>query len=149
MDQSFLERINQKHNEQRELFEYQNSRVLARPKTTVLSVVAYSLAYLLFIAACVILNILIKAPLYLEIPISVVIYVIFSELSLKYIGIKIVECYQHYASEKTRRQCMCVPSCSEYSIICLKKYGLLRALIKIRRRLKKTCRGPLFKVDPP
>ena len=55
--------------------------------------------------------------------------------------IGLIRLYQRYASEFTRRQCLCMPTCSEYSIMCLQKYGLIKALIKIRKRLLKTC-GP-------
>lgn len=67
----------------------------------------------------------------------------------RFLGIKIVECYQHYASEATRRKCKCVPSCSEYAILCLKKYGLIKALLKIKKRLFVTCQGFDYILDDP
>jgi len=45
---------------------------------------------------------------------------------------------------------MCVPSCSEYAIICLEKiFPLTVALLKIRKRLYKTCKGEDYKLDFP
>ncbi|MBQ9805334.1 MAG: membrane protein insertion efficiency factor YidD [Clostridia bacterium] len=64
-------------------------------------------------------------------------------------GIKLVECYQHYTSEEVRRRCLCVPSCSEYAIACFKKYWFIQAILKIRKRLYFTCQGDEYKLDPP
>ena len=61
--------------------------------------------------------------------------IVFSDFYLRFLGIKAVECYQHYAKEETRRKCLCVPSCSEYAILCLKKYELIKALLKIKKRI--------------
>ena len=70
-------------------------------------------------------------------------------LTLRVILIKLVQCYQHYASAERRRKCLCKPTCSEYAILCLKKYNLVKALIKIQIRLTKTCKGELYKIDYP
>lgn len=149
MKKSDFEKNFQEFEKQRRLFEYQNSRILVRPKTKIFDVLAIALAYFLIIGFCVFLNIKISVPYYYEIPFSVIVYVFISEIVLRYLGIKIVECYQHYAKEITRRQCICIPSCSEYAIICFKKYLLIKALLKIQKRLLVTCKGHLFKIDPP
>lgn len=61
-----------------------------------------------------------------------------------------IKCYQRYAKEETRKRCKCVPSCSEYALLCLSKvFPLILALIKIRRRLYKTCDGEEYKLDYP
>ena len=61
-----------------------------------------------------------------------------------------IKCYQRYAKEETRKRCKCVPSCSEYALLCLSKvFPLIVALIKIRRRLYKTCDGEEYKLDYP
>ena len=62
--------------------------------------------------------------------------------------IKLVDCYQHYAKEETRRKCLCKPTCSEYAISVLKKHCLIVALNKIRIRLFITCKGD-YKIDLP
>ena len=135
--------------EQDRLFDYQNSRVLTRPKTKIIDVVMLVTAYLSVMAFFVVLNVKISVPYYYKIPVSIISYWLISEFSLRYIGIKIVECYQHYAKEETRRRCICVPSCSEYAIACFKKYELIKALIKIRKRLTVTCKGIIYKIDDP
>ncbi|MBQ3590244.1 MAG: membrane protein insertion efficiency factor YidD [Clostridia bacterium] len=146
--QAFLEAYRQ-NEEQVRLFEYQNSRVLPRPKTKPLSVILLAILHTLIIAIFIVLNVKISVPYYYEIPVSILSYWLATEILFRLIGIKIVECYQHYAKEETRRRCLCVPSCSEYSIACLKKYLLIKALLKIRKRLLITCRGKLYIIDPP
>ena len=70
-------------------------------------------------------------------------------LSKKTIAIKAVECYQHYAKETTRRRCLCMPTCSEYAILVLREYPFMKALRMIRIRLKRTCKGTVYKIDYP
>ena len=60
----------------------------------------------------------------------------------------VVECYQHYASEETRRSCMCMPTCSEYAILVLKLYSLPLAIYMIYVRLTKTCKDR-YLIDYP
>ncbi len=71
----------------------------------------------------------------------VICYLVIDIPLLRLLLIKTVECYQHYASEELRRFCMCMPSCSEYSIAVLKKYPLLVAIFKIVFRLTVICDG--------
>lgn len=138
-----------RYHQQIELFYYQNQRVIARPKTNVFHVAIWIMVYLIIIAFCVALNTMIDQPLFLELPVSIVVYLLISEFSLRLIGVKVVECYQHYAKESTRRKCLCVPSCSEYAILCLKKYELFYSLLKIRKRLFVTCKGFDYIIDSP
>ena len=117
------------------------SRSLIRPKTKIITVLTWILAYLLlsfFISTMVIYALQVTKYKWLLYLFS---YIIFGFLFSKKICIKAIECYQHYAKEETRRRCICVPSCSEYSISALKKYNIFKALNKIRIRLFKTCRG--------
>lgn len=60
--------------------------------------------------------------------------------------IGLIRLYQRYAPESLRRQCCCKPTCSEYSIMCLEKYCLIKALFMIRKRLFKKC-GPLGYIE--
>ena len=75
-------------------------------------------------------------------------YTIIDLILLRILLIKLVECYQHYAKEELRRFCMCMPSCSEYSIAVLKKYLLAIAIFKIIFRLTVICDGEK-KIDMP
>ena len=78
---------------------------------------------------------------------ALIIFVL-NESYLRFFGIVLIKAYQHYASDDMRKSCHCVPSCSEYSILVLKKYPLLIAFAKIFNRLNRTCDGS-YKIDNP
>lgn len=56
-------------------------------------------------------------------------------INLKRILICLVRIYQRYAPESIRNKCRFEPSCSEYMIMSLSKYGLFKGLIKGIQRL--------------
>lgn len=62
-------------------------------------------------------------------------------VALKYILIWLVRVYQRYAKAETRLKCCFTPSCSEYAILAIKKYGALVGVIKTANRL--------FRCHPP
>lgn len=66
----------------------------------------------------------------------------------KRIIILCIELYQHYASEQTRRKCICMPSCSVYATMALKRYNTLKAIYLIINRLSR-CRGTIRFIDYP
>ncbi len=70
-------------------------------------------------------------------------------LFLRKFLIGIVELYQHYASEDVRRRCLFMPTCSEYTILALKKYGVIIGLYKAYVRIFKKCRGNIYRIDYP
>ena len=140
----------QAYQEQIRLEEYQRKRTLLRPKTTKFTVAVHgTLLLVLAVGFVVALALLSPLDVWLNILISVLYIIGVTETYGRLLGIKIVECYQHYATEATRRKCKCVPSCSEYAILCLKKYELIRALRKIRKRLFVTCKGFDYILDEP
>lgn len=63
--------------------------------------------------------------------------------------ISAVHLYQHYAPEHVRRRCLCKPTCSEYAILAVQKYGVLWGGYKTYRRLFKRCRGSIYRMDEP
>lgn len=135
--------------EQKRLEAYIQMRSYPRPKTKITSVLVWIVIYLFvsfFIAIAGIYTFQITNYKWLIYLIS---YMVFTCLFLKKICIKSIECYQHYAKEETRRKCVCVPSCSEYAIVVLKKYNTFKALNKIRVRLFKTCGGYGYVHDEP
>ena len=67
----------------------------------------------------------------------------------KRIVIGLVRLYQHYAPEEMRRKCLCKPTCSEYVILAVEKYGLIKGLRKSYVRLFYTCGGYLYRIDEP
>ena len=134
---------------QEKLADYIKQRPLHRPKTKRKTVVFWVLAYLLlsFLTAYTIVHAF--EVIRCQWLIYLISYIVFLFLFLKKICIKAIECYQHYAKEETRRKCVCIPSCSEYSIAVLKKYNIFKALNKIRIRLFKTCGGHGYVRDEP
>ncbi|MDR2344127.1 MAG: membrane protein insertion efficiency factor YidD [Spirochaetaceae bacterium] len=65
------------------------------------------------------------------------------------IVIGIVELYQRYAPEYMRRRCLLMPTCSEYMILAVKKYGAVRGVYKGVCRLFFRCRGNVYYIDDP
>lgn len=53
----------------------------------------------------------------------------------------IVKVYQHYAPDEVRLRCVFEPSCSEYMILAIEKYGLFVGVYKGIRRLLR-CQPP-------
>ncbi|MCI7428800.1 MAG: membrane protein insertion efficiency factor YidD [Methanobrevibacter sp.] len=68
---------------------------------------------------------------------------------LKPFAITIIKLYQHYAPEEVRRRCLLKPTCSEYAILVIKKYGTIIGTFKTWRRLKYYCRGDVYYIDEP
>ncbi len=62
--------------------------------------------------------------------------------------IGLVKLYQHYAPDYIRRRCAMQPSCSEYCILAVEKYGVVRGCWKTAYRLTHKCRG-FYEVDWP
>lgn len=135
---------------QKRLEEIVSQRELKRPAIKKWQVIfLFSIAPLLIFCA---IFCSFHLPIVAMLRMAICVLLLFSivELYIRFCLLQTVKCYQHYAKKETRRRCMCVPSCSEYAIICLKKiFPLTVALIKIRIRLYKTCRGEDYKLDFP
>lgn len=137
------------YSRQKKLESYVQSRNLTRPKTKKWEVI-FSFAMLLILIVIVFLvciNIklcIIGKTLFLFLA-----CILLVELHLRFCLLQLVKCYQHYAREEVRRRCLCIPSCSEYAMISLRKYPLIIALLKIKKRLYKTCDGEAYKLDFP
>ena len=135
--------------QQKKLEEIVHTRPLTRPKTKKWQVVlAFAIfPFLCVMVVCFSLNIgtsVIHKMLLLSLLLILVV-----EWYLKFCLVLTVKCYQHYAAKEVRRRCLCVPSCSEYAIISLRTYPFMVALVKIRKRLYKTCKGEMYKLDFP
>ena len=66
----------------------------------------------------------------------------------KRVAIWLVKVYQRFAPDKIRNRCRFEPSCSQYMILALEKYGFLKGLCKGIRRLFR-CRPPHGGYDEP
>lgn len=63
--------------------------------------------------------------------------VLISAVHLKQILIGLIRIYQRYAPASLRNKCRFEPSCSEYMVLSLQKYGLFRGLAKGCNRLSR------------
>lgn len=68
-------------------------------------------------------------------------------MRLKSIAIWAIKTYQHFASDETRKACRFEPSCSEYAIMAIEKYGFWKGGVKSVKRLLR-CRPPYGGYDP-
>lgn len=135
---------------QKKLEQFVCQRKLERPSTKKYQVaILFSFAILLILCTIVFCLLFPIAGIY-KLLISIVWTLFILEIYIRFCLIQTIKCYQHYAKEEIRKRCMCVPSCSEYAIICLGRiFPLIIALIKIRIRLYKTCNGEDYKLDFP
>lgn len=76
-------------------------------------------------------------------------FIIGGVIALKPALIGAVRLYQRYAPERIRRKCLFKPTCSEYTILALEKYGVILGLYKSYIRLFKKCRGRIYRIDEP
>lgn len=138
------------YKKQRKLEAFISQRQLRRPTTQKWQVILFFLGVPLLIFGAVVFSFYLPIATIFQISVFILLILSIVEVYIRFCLLQTVKCYQHYAKEKTRRRCMCVPSCSEYAILCLGKvFPLTLALIKIRIRLYKTCRGEDYKLDFP
>lgn len=112
---------------------------LRRPKISYKKPIILALIYLVILIICVLLTH--NCQTYR----SVAVCVFWSMICLIAFGKKaaiwLVHFYQNKASNKTRLKCVFEPSCSEYMILSIKKYGLIIGVFKGIKRL--------FRCHPP
>ena len=135
---------------QKKLERFVNSRSLVRPNVKKWQVTAVFVGLPFLILLGILPLCFLKVKLYLKLIFIFIYILLLFETYLRFCFIILVKRYQAVAKEETRRRCKCVPSCSEYAILSLKKiFPLLLALLKIRKRLFKTCNGEEYKIDFP
>lgn len=88
-------------------------------------------------------------PVIFEILFILLVFVLIGLFCLKKALIGIIHLYQHYAPEDVRRRCLFKPTCSEYAILAIQKYGVIIGLFKVYIRLFKKCRGNIYRIDYP
>lgn len=73
---------------------------------------------------------------------------VFIFICRKLILIRLVQLYQRYASDEIRLRCVFTPSCSEYMILSIEKYGVIKGARKGLNRLQR-CHLPNGGEDYP
>ncbi len=138
--------------EQEFVRKYVMERPLYRPKITFLkaSLILVGTVFLSIIASILLYKIVLRVGFFLSKKTYYIFFYVFELIVVsRFIAIMGIKLYQHYAPEDVRRRCLLKPTCSEYAIIVLKKYGTVLGLIKIWRRLKYYCRGDVYYIDEP
>lgn len=131
-----------------ELFYYQSNRLITRPNTTIWTTLCKTIIFIAgVIAISLIINGLINANIEFY-NIVLVVAMLSTLVFFKKILILYIELYQHYASEEIRRRCVCQPSCSDYAIMALEKYNVIKAIGLIYKRLRR-CYGNELIIDYP
>ncbi|GHU97806.1 hypothetical protein FACS189483_04820 [Spirochaetia bacterium] len=121
---------------------------LSHPKTSIFNALVF-LSLLLLVCFSIAKTL---GLIFAEIPFKLVFFLVFFSILFilsKNIIIGIIEIYQHYAPEGVHRNCLCMPTCSEYMILVIKKYGALKGMWMGIYRLLHTCRGRDYKIDYP
>ena len=103
-------KLQKDYEEQKRLEAYQLSRPLPVPRTTWLCVVLWALLLVLLTVAVALACVWLIDCFALRVCVLAVGLLTLLEFDLRFWGIKIVECYQHYTDADVRRRCLCIPS---------------------------------------
>lgn len=117
-------------------------RILHRPKISWPTVLIFAFIYLFF--SVIVLFYLMRFPtltgnntFFIKIVIVVIYFIISLLLFLKKICIFIIKLHQRYAPDHVRKMCNFEPSCSEYAILAINKYGVLKGIFMSYKRIKR------------
>ncbi len=112
-------------------------RKLKRPPISWIKVILYLLIPSFVLAAFVASLIYCGLPTMVSAAVAAVALLVYILLTLKQAVIYMIKIYQRYAPDSLRNKCRFEPSCSEYMIHAIEKYGLIKGLPKGIRRLKR------------
>ena len=112
-------------------------RKLNRPKINWIRIILYVLLPVIAITAFIIVANHFGVSAIIIAVIAVVACVVYVLLTLKRAIICAVKIYQRYAPDSVRNNCRFEPSCSEYMILAVEKYGVFKGVRKGLDRLKR------------
>ena len=110
-------------------------------KTAIVAVLSVALIAISAFAA-----IALSLPLGWKIAVPVCFAVLLFAVHLKRIAIFMIRLYQYFAPMRIRERCVFTPTCSDYMIAAIEKYGFFKGVKKGIGRLKR-CGGE-FREDP-
>ncbi len=112
-------------------------RKLNRPKIDWQKILIYifSPIILILLSEFIMYKLNVDKMICIAVPISFLF--IYMLLTAKSAIICIIKIYQRYAPDSIRNKCRFEPSCSEYTILSIKKEGLIKGLIRSFHRLKR------------
>lgn len=123
-------------------------REIKRPSIKYHLCLIYVLGLLLLIFITLLIGNLLVFPIWLKTITTVLVSIIYFLISSHYLIITLIHIYQRFAPAKIRGRCMYEPSCSEYMIQSIQKYGIYNGIQRGIRRLKR-CKPYLGGFDPP
>ena len=106
---------------------------------------------ILFIEICIIILTIFlynKLDKFIIILLGIIILITFISVTIKETVINLILLYQKFASEKLRNSCLFEPSCSEYMILAIEKYGFIKGFLKGIKRIFR-CHYPNGGIDYP
>ena len=147
---------------------YVNERPLERPATSLKHALRFTifLAVLAGLATSAVVRLVHHGPAASSIPRTIHAYAVdhpFAAIVVLYtaivllavaacsrtIVIGMIQLYQHYAPEDIRRRCLFKPTCSQYAILAVRKYGVVVGLLRSYDRTFNRCVGRTYQIDWP
>ncbi len=112
-------------------------RVLIRPKINYLGIILHIglpivalLVYILFLQEANLFN-----SFYVFI--ALMVFVVYVAVCFKKAVLCCIKIYQRFAPDKVRKKCRFEPSCSQYMILAIEKYGILKGMSMGIKRLQR------------
>lgn len=113
-------------------------RKLKRPKVSLIkTLLLFIFLPAVVLAAIIVLLIKLGLPETTTFLIAAVILLAYIFLTTKRMFINVIKLYQRYAPDSLRNKCRFEPSCSEYMILAIEKYGLIKGIQKGIERLNR------------
>lgn len=112
-------------------------RVLVRPKINYMTIVLYILIPIAIGTICVHLIQSRSALNVWTILLLVIALFVYVLITMKRAIICCIKIYQRFAPDSIRNKCRFEPSCSQYMILAIEKYGLVKGIVKGIGRLKR------------
>ena len=112
-------------------------RILKRPQISWFRIILYFLIPAIVITALIIALKHFSVSTTMTVILALTVFTVYIILTLKRAIICAVKIYQRYAPDSVRNKCRFEPSCSEYMILAIEKYGLLKGVKKGINRLKR------------
>lgn len=112
-------------------------RILKRPQISWFRIILYFLIPAIVITALIIALKHFSVSTTMTVILAITVFTVYIILTLKRAIICAVKIYQRYAPDSVRNKCRFEPSCSEYMVLAIEKYGLLKGVKKGINRLKR------------
>ncbi len=123
-------------------------RILVRPSLHIIRTCLFVLASVAVAVLLATLTYLLWESALNAILVGVAVLILLLLVFLKRILIWLILAYQRFAPDKVRNRCRYEPSCSQYTILSIKKYGVIKGFTKGLKRWH-SCKPPNGGFDLP